>query len=331
MVYPSLSAPLRRHRGSRGFSLLELLLVAALCGAVFTSGALAFRAIALNQRRATTFQTVTLTAQTAENFFPGAESAEVDSYTAPNYGRSVLAEQLKGQFLEDVEKSVAVFPLARAGNINTVRPKLLNIGEGWQVSGKPTPPLPSQIDTPEAFRQLLLSLKATTTGAAVFTGYRGYPSGAANGSIYVLDRSNAVAQLSIRCVYEIDHVGFTDSATSTACVYSSVRRYYDGKITGFYDVVTREATVGEAGIPFAHFEKSSRAGFTETGVIPAPVAEFKIAPSAPFYLVWWPDPGMPRLGGTALAGTFTTLPKKAYWHHRAQTSLSLVVPQFPPL
>jgi prepilin-type N-terminal cleavage/methylation domain-containing protein len=56
---------------TRGFSLMELLLVAAVGAVVFTAGALAFRVIAKNQRNAVAFQEVTLPTSIAENFFPG--------------------------------------------------------------------------------------------------------------------------------------------------------------------------------------------------------------------------------------------------------------------
>jgi prepilin-type N-terminal cleavage/methylation domain-containing protein len=51
-----------------GFSLIELLLVAAVGGLVFTAGALAFSVVSKNHRSSVAFQEVTLPAGVGENF-----------------------------------------------------------------------------------------------------------------------------------------------------------------------------------------------------------------------------------------------------------------------
>lgn len=324
---------MRALRSSRtahqGFSLLELLIVASLCAVVFTSGALAYRAVAQNQRRATTFQEVALTSAVASNFFPGTTDTTIDSYTAPSSGRAALAQQMRNLFYEDVESASAVFPLPRPGNLNTIRERVITIGDRH----------PAAYDTPAAFLGLLAELPGTTARAGVFRSYRGAPADSivsgsvttyqTNGSIFILQPSGSPAEIWLRAVYEIDYIGFKDLATRTAayptgmpCVHASVRRYVNEVLTHFYDVVFRESDLSMVGVPFVHFERALRNNVVETAVTP-----FKLADNHPFYLIWWPDPAAYRLKGTALASY--TGSRASYAKHEGQTSFSFVVPQFP--
>jgi type II secretory pathway pseudopilin PulG len=319
-----------------GFSLLELLIVASLCAVVFTSGALAYRAVAQNQRRSTTFQEVALTSTAASNFFPGTTNTTIDSYTAPSFGRAALAQQMRNLFHEDVESASAVFPLARYANapptagtpqpatglLNTIRERVITIGSRQ----------PAAYDTPAAFLSLLAELPGTTARANVFQNYRGTPADSVtiagtpryitNGSIFILQPSGSPTEIWIRAVYEIDYVSFLDRATRP-CVYASVRRYVSEVLTHYYDVVFRESSLQDVGIPFVHFERGLR-----TNVVEAAVTPFKAAGNHPFYLVWWPDPAAYRLRGTTV-GSYTGLRQANYAKHEGQTSLSFVVPQFP--
>ncbi|MDB6072357.1 MAG: hypothetical protein JWL81_3528, partial [Verrucomicrobiales bacterium] len=193
---------------SRGFSLLELMIVASLCAVVFTSGSLAYRAIAKNQRRTGTFQEVSLTANVAANFFPGTTATLIDSYSAPNYGRAALAQQMRNLFHEDVESANAVFALPRLGNINSIRERVITVGNI----------IPAAYDTPEKFLQLLLATPSTATRAAVFRTYRGAPpdsvtsgtvtTSVTNGTIFILQPSGATTELWTRAIYEIDYIGY---------------------------------------------------------------------------------------------------------------------------
>jgi hypothetical protein len=343
-----LQAPFRRRR--HGFSLLELLIVASLCAVVFTSGSLAYRAISQNQRRGSTFQEVILSSAVAANFFPGTTATTIDSYTAPNYGRSVLANQMENLFYEDVESGNAVFCLPRTGNLNPLRERSINIGSR----------LPAAYDTPELFFDLLRELTATSEAAKVFAlpaaspwnfSYRGAPvdnitvgantTFVTNGSIYILQTSEFTNELSFRAVYDIDYIGFLDPGNVSAtyptgmpCVYASVRRYRWNAsnavvLTNFYDVVFRESTLADVGVPFVHFERAVR-----TNVVESDVTRWKLAANQPFYLIWWPDPGSPRLRSTAvLTGASPTYTvgtiRSFYAKHEGQTSYSFVVPQFP--
>ena len=316
------------HHGHRGFSLLELVVVAGICAVFFTTGAIAYRSIAQNQRRVGTFQEVNLSSAVAANFFPGSSGTVVDSYTAPNFGRAQIADGMRELFLEDVEKSVAVFCLPRADNINSIRQRTL------ALAGR----LPQQMDTPAEFFTYLRAVPSTATPALVFTSYRGAPPDAVtartttrfvtNGSIMLLQPSGANTELWLRAVYEIDYIAFNDNtgATQVPCVYATVRRYVNGTLTNYYDVVYRDAQLSQIGVPFVHFENAARSQVTETSSI----ERFKLARNQPFYLIWWPDPAVSRPVGTADAATYaSTAPQAAYAKHEGQTSYFFAVPQFP--
>jgi len=330
-----------------GFSLIELIIVAAVGAVVFTAGALAYRVVAKNQRTPGSFQAVTLPTGLGANFYPQSPTMTVvDSYTAPNFGRCSQADVMRTLFLEEVEKSVAVFVLPRGRNTNTIRGRTLTLNGV----------IPQSLDTPAAFLAWLLVNPATASAAQIFTSYRGAPPAAAttatvsvdpithvsttttttnfvtNASIFLLQPSGSNNELWIRAVYEIDYVGLpVNAASSTApdvpCVFASVRRYVADTLTHYYDVVYREAELQDVGIPCAHFERAERLIYPEAGV-----DQFKKAGNHPFYLVWWPDPGVQRLKGTVSEPPYpTSSPQSAYAKHEGQTSYVFVVPQFPAL
>lgn len=331
---------------SKAFSLIELLLVAALGAVVFSAGALAFRVVAGNQRTPGSWQTVFPPQAVVQNFFgaadphPKYEAPYIDSYVSPNYGRCSLADTLRTRFLEDVEKSVAVFVLPRVGNINTIRPAR------FELRGL----LAQSLDTPEAFRNFLVNNPDTAADAGVFIPYRGAPSATAsyttivgttsttvtgpvsNASVFMLQASGSNTQLWVRAVYEIDYVNLPKStsdvlAPDVNCVLGSVRRYVSGTLTHYYDVVFREATTAQIGPACVHFERSNRAAFSEA----AGIQKFKLAGNQPFYLIWWPDPGASTLASTTSGSYSATTPQSAYALHEGQTSYLFVVPQFPAL
>jgi type II secretory pathway pseudopilin PulG len=327
---------------SPGFSLLELLVVASLCAVVFTSGSLAYRAIAQNQRRASTFQQVTFNATVAANLFGAAVGTTIDSYSAPNYGRATLANQMRNLFYEDVETGTAVFALPRGYNPNAPTAWLNNIRERVIPIGTR---LPADYDTPAKFAGLLTSLPATTARAGVFANYRGAPpatlttgAGATiatnpltNGSVFILQPSGSTSEIWVRAVYDIDYIPYLDTSNSTSihptgtpCVHASVRRYVNSVLTHFYDVIYNDATLNDVGVPFVHFERAVRTNVPES----AAITKYKTAANQPFYLMWWPDPAMARLRGTG--GTYlATTPQADYAKHEGQTSFTFTVPQFP--
>ncbi len=310
-------------RSPAGFSLLELVLVAAVCAMIFSALALAYRSASINLRRTSTYQTVTLSNPVSSSFFPGSAPASVDSYVAPNFGRSTVADQARNMFMEDSEKSIAVFALPRKGSLNAIRQRTLSLGTYMAQS----------LDTPAKFLECLSSVPATAANAAVFTTYRGAPpestgSGPSfgyltNGTIFCLQPSGSATQMWVRAVWEIDYVPFTD-ATGTPCLYATVRRYVNTTLTFYYDIVFRNSTLAQVGVPFVHFERSARNTVTEGN------ANFKLARNQPFYMIWWPDPSMSGISTTATAATYTGA-RASYWRKEGQTSSVIIVPQYPAL
>jgi hypothetical protein len=116
------------------------------------------------------------------------------------------------------------------------------------------------------------------------------------------------------------------TAPDVPCVFASVRRYVSDTLTHYYDCVFRESSVADAGIPCAHFERGDRTVFVESGI-----DRFKQAANQPFYLLWWPDPGMSKLRGTTATTYSTSQPQSSYGKHEGQTSYFFVIPQFPAL
>src|SRR5687768_14428947 len=167
-------------RASGGFSLIELVVVASVAAVIFTAGALAYRVVAKNQRTPGSFQEVALPAGVGANFYPGSTLTSVDSYTAPNFGRCSQADVMRTLFLEEVEKSVAVFVLPRGVSVNTIRGRILRLRDG---STPPNPVLPQSLDTPAAFLAFLLANPDTASAAQVFVNYRGAPPDTATTTI----------------------------------------------------------------------------------------------------------------------------------------------------
>lgn len=233
----------------------------------------------------------------------------------------------------------------RGENTNTIRGRTLDL------YGR----LPQSLDTPASFLAFLQSNPDTSAAAGVFTSYRGTPPESAtststvidpdtgatstvtsthlvtNASIFLLQPSGSNGQLWIRAVYEIDYVGLSvnpddPAAPDVPCVFASVRRYVSDTLTHYYDVVYRDASLSDVGPPCANFERAERAVYVE-----ASADKFKKAANQPFYMLWWPDPGMQRLKGTTATNYAADSPQSAYARHEGQTSYTFVVPQFPAL
>jgi prepilin-type N-terminal cleavage/methylation domain-containing protein len=347
----------------RGFSLIELIVVIGVCAMAFTGAALAVRSIAITQQRATDFLKLpsgTVAINGAGGLHPSDTRTAIDSFTAPNTGRAVLSEAMRSQFYQDAERSVAVFALPRIGNTNTIRPSTIPFGPDYR--GKPM-----RVTTPERFRDLLIDARVgnTTarlfpTAATTFVEFRGAPprtvsvSGnnvpVTNATIFMLGYSSSSVALSVRNIYEIDYAAFDDTSTSLGadqylpCVFASVRRFGwiavgaggSMDVTDSYDIVYRDATLQDIGVPFAHFERRVRLNDNEGGTID----RFKRAKNQPFYMIWWPDPMVQNfrdsaaetIRRTASSTTYSaSSPQAAYWEKENTTSLLFIIPQFPVL
>lgn len=320
-----LPCPASRARRRRGFSLVELAYVSAMSVSIFGAAVLAFRAISVQQTKSTNYGRVTIGSANLQNFYGLRSTTTFNTWFAPNYGRSIRAEEMRELFHLDVESASAVFGLPRAGR-SSVRPTAVALPAS-------TPGL--QVDTPAAF---LSVLAASESGAATtFSSYRGLPpTNTGNGTFFIVQPSlnTEPNQLTVRCLWEIDFVPVVGSTTTPAGTYATVRRYVGTTLTHYYDTFYKDDASG-FGPVMVHFERAARAS---TGPSATAVGEaFKRAAGQSFYFMWWPDPSAPNLrpsggttptdlNGSAVTGTdFRT----GYSSHFGQTSLFFVVPMFP--
>lgn len=315
----------RSRRRRRGFSLVELAYVSAMCVSVFGAAVLAFRAISVQQTKSTNYGRVTIGAANLQNFYGLRSTSTFNTWFAPNYGRSIRAEEMRELFHSDVETASAVFGLPRAGR-SSVRPTAISLPSA-------TPGL--LVDTPAVFLSVLSA--SESAASTVFSSYRGLPpSGAGNGSFFILQPSlnTEPNQLTVRCIWEIDFVTVAGGATTPGGTYATVRRYVGTTLTHYYDTFYKD-DASSFGPVMVHFERAARAS---TGPSATATGEaFKKAAGQSFYLMWWPDPGAPNLrpsGGTTptdLAGTAVSGSdyRVGYSTHYGQTSLLFVVPMFP--
>ncbi len=326
---------------SHGFSLVEMLIVSGICAMVFTGAAFAYQSVTKNQRRISELRPVTIaSAAVSNNSFDGV--TKLDTWAAPNVGRSALANEGRALFLADVESSVAVFMLPREGNINAARRldyELWN-GNPSHVNFVDT----GTLDTPNAFRQFML--ERNYTSANVFTPYANIPTQLGNsnlplvnGSIYcfrrvpVTDYKDSATRLSALSIWEIDYIQYqdTDETPAQPYVFTSVRRFAPrsadnvGLITFSYDFVIKNKLLANVGVPFVHFGRAA-----STGVV---TPTMNLAINQPFYMVWWPDPSIanpkPPVGAInpSLAGNVAGAVN--YASKNGTSTQVMIVPQFP--
>lgn len=296
----------------RGFSIVELLLALAIGAAVIIVGVMIFQGAGAGSRPSGTYVTVSLSAAVMENFY-GINAPDVDVWVAPNYGCRAKADILRDRFWEDISKASAVFCLGReAGVLNSTHPSTISLPAGFRGQ---------TVDLPSAFQSQLEA--SIPTAAGTFTGYRGACT-AQNLSIYILQPSASLDELSVMAVYDVDFI----SVTSPAGTYVSGRRYVGDVLTDYYDVFY---PAGDAAIAFSpvvvSFERSVRLSKPEGDSID----RLKVAAARPFYFVWWPDPAEPALEAISGSAFSANDPRAAYADMGGRTSFFFVVPMFPAL
>jgi len=302
------------------FSLIELLVAAALGAALLTVAVIIFQSLVANGGTRTSYGTVTV--GSALGTFYGGSATTVSTYFAPSYGRAAQAEVVRTQFITDLQSSIAVYCLGRNG-VNATRENSIPVSATFKGSS---------LDTPEAFRQLLATAVPATS--STFTAYRG-ASTATNASIFLLKLSASSTALSVLAIYDID----LTPTTSPAGTYVSVKRYgtvtttgSDGLLglTDYYDIFYPAPTTG-ASVAFnplvVCFERAARASVVEGNSID----RLKQAAERPFYFVWWPDPSAHTLQAPAAPSYASTDPKASYASMGGRTAFFLVVPMFPAL
>jgi prepilin-type N-terminal cleavage/methylation domain-containing protein len=299
MRKPLLSRKNHPCGGRRGFSLVELLITAAIAAAVITAAVLMYGAMTQNRDRIDAVAILDLPAQVLEDFYQ-LEDTLLQTWSAPSFGRRAVAEDLREVFLLDLADSIGVFVLSRATNA-TLRPLpgVLTVG--------PIPPT-----TPNDFRALLTVFDGQAE--TIFAPYTTAAPGP-NASLFLIGPSPP-GNLIVRAVYEFDQLGSTTEGGEIPGTYASVRRYAGGDLTAFYDVFFPQAPP-EFG-PWAAF---------------SPVARFFPAVGntrPPFYFIWWPDPAQTHIESEINLATFGVGdPRADYPNMGGRTAFFLVVPQFP--
>ncbi len=301
--------PGARHRSAgadAAFSLVEIVIAAAIAAAVITTAVMIYQNITAAARPTASYSSLPVGATVLENLY-GLSQTNLDVYSAPNYGRRADADLLRDKFWDDVARASAVFCLGRDGR-NPSRPTTIAVPANFD--GR-------TVGSPEAFRQLL-------PDAGEYDAYRG-ASAATNASIFLLQPSASVVELSVRVIYDIDLVPIGSDGT-----YAAVTRHEAGVLTDYYDIfypAVDGATVAFNPLVVA-FERAARKNFVEGDAID----RLKIARGRPFYFVWWPDPAVPRLEAVPAATTYAaTDPKASYPAMGGRTSFFFVVPMFPAL
>jgi hypothetical protein len=292
----------------RAFSLIEVLASIGLSAVFFTTAALVYQNITANAKSLDSLETLELGEATLANLF-GIDSDTINVYSAPNHGRAAFASHLAETFRDDVAAASAVYLLGRDG-LNELRPSVIPYPAGSPL-----------LDGPEAF----LAHLADQFGAddtASFVDYRG-SSSAEDLTVYLIQPNGDPEELSVLAIYEMDFIPVSGLGT-----YVAVRRFVEGLLTAYYDVLYPES----AGMAFspvaAHFSRRARAGH-ETD---PDVAKYAVAEEQPFYLMWWPDPSSRTLERVAGAVEPSVEEGSAVWdyfHLGGRTRFFFAVPAFP--
>lgn len=297
------------RRGCAGFSLIELLVAAALAAAMITAAVLIYQSLASSGGIRSTYGTVAV-GSALTNFY-GGTATTIDAYFAPHYGRAAQAEIVRDRFIADVQRASAIYCLGRNGP-NNIRPTTIPISASLQGTS---------LDTPEAFRQLLAA--ALPASAGTFYAYRG-ASPATNASVFILIPSASASTLSVLAVYDIDLTP-TNSPSGT---YASVKRYEAGILTDYYDIFYQASSGTVAFNPLiVCFERGGRRALVEGNSID----RLKQAAERPFYFIWWPDPSAHTLEAFSTSNYAANDPRASYPSMGGRTAFFFVVPMFPAL
>ena len=301
-----------------GWTFVEMLVAASLSTIFMGAAALVLSSISHNSKRLTSLVDVNIGAVANQNFY--AKNVDViRTYAAPNFGRLVQAQAVRDAFLEDLTYATACFALPRSG-LNTIRPEFLDFPSGVSGSTDDHP----QLDSPEAFRKFLATVEPTS--AAIFdTEIRNVPPTAKPSvTIYMLGALIETNKIRVNATYEIDIL----TPTGKTGTYASVRRYKNGVLTDFYDIYYPDGAGDDVHPVFVAFEREARQLKSET----TEIDRFKIAPGAPFYFIWLPDPAInPKTQPAWTAVDASTAPRAAYEHMAGKTSFMIVAPVFPSL
>jgi prepilin-type N-terminal cleavage/methylation domain-containing protein len=294
---------------TRAFTLVELLVAAAIGAAVITAAVVGFGVIG-NLSSGTGSVNVRLPGSALSDLY-GAGSSFVTVGANPNYFQGIQARQLKDRLVKDVASGTAVFCLGRGFRGSpTVRPRSLSVEQGTDFR---------TVASPDEFRDCFSAELGSFP-----SGQGGALSWAGNASIFVLGTLDNVVEtennLSVVAIYEVDFVPTTEPAGGT---FASVRRFSgtnNAVPTDYYHAFYPDEINGNNGFrPLAAFFPRSASGN----------GGFAVAENYPFSFVWWPDPLVSKLEGPAVPST-SGVPD-SYANMGDRTGLFFVLPTFPPL
>lgn len=308
---------LHERKAISGFTLVELLVAAAIGAALIAAAVIGFGVVSSLPLRQGTVN-VSLPSGVIANFY-GTNFATLTLGPNPNYFQAAQARRMKDRLMSDVAASSAVFCLGR--NISgspALRPAEIVVPGGTDFRSH---------STPSAFRAFLASADATL-GSAFPAQQDGALRNTTNASIYVVGTLASVSdytnRLAILATYEMDFVPTVSPAGGTV---ASVRRYSGTNTsvpTDYYHVYYPGAANGSDGFrPLAAF--FGRAAADDDDNDP-----FAVAVNQPFTFVWWPDPLVSSLGAGQVPGSSTNT-RANYANMAGRTSLFFVLPAFPSL
>jgi len=305
------------RKATSGFTLVELLVAAAIGAALIASAVIGFAVVSgLPLRQGTV--NVSLPSGVIANFY-GTNFATLTLGPNPNYFQAAQARRMKDRLLSDVAASSAVFCLGRnVSGTPALRPAEIAVPGGTDFRSH---------STPSTFRAFLASADATL-GSAFPAQQDGALRNTTNASIYVVGTLASVSdytnRLAILATYEMD---FVPTSSPSGGTVASVRRYSGTNTsvpTDYYHVYYPEAANGSDGFrPLAAF--FGRAAADDDDNDP-----FAVAVNQPFTFVWWPDPLVSSLGAGQVPGSSTNT-RANYANMAGRTSLFFVLPAFPSL
>jgi len=301
-----------------GFSLVELLMAAAIGAAVIAAAVMGFGLITGLQLGQSTVN-VELPAGTMANLY-GTNASYMTMGNNPNYFQAAQARRMKGRLMSDVSAASAVFCLGRNSSTTpALRTFELSVPQGTDFR---------QHATPSTFRNFL----AGSVGglASIFSSSQDNAlHGRTNTSIYLVGTLASILQntnkLTILAIYELDFIPTVNPPGGTV---ASVRRYSGTNSsvpTDYYHVYYPDEDNDSGGFrpPAAFFgRKAADAGGNNP---------FAVAVNQPFTFVWWPDPLVSKLSAGQVPSATTDSARANYINMAGRTSLFFVLPAFPSL
>ena len=292
------------------FTLVELLIAAAIGAAIITAAVVGFGVISnLSSESGST--NIELPGGAISDLY-GADSSFITVGANPNYFQGIQARLLKDRLVRDAAAGTAIFCLGRDFRGSpAIRPLSLPVQPNTDFRTN---------TSPDAFRETFSAQLGSFP-----SGQSGALNWAQNASIFVLGTLDNVLQssnnLAVLAIYEVDFVPTTEPAGGTL---ASVRRFSgtnNAVPTDYYHAFYPGEENGANGFrPLAAFFPRSAASQGDA---------FALATNRPFSFVWWPDPLVSKLEGEAVP-TGSTVPG-SYANMGDRTGLFFVLPTFPPL